>query len=110
MMSYYSVSPPPRAYVSPAPSLSPVRHASPPARSGSVPPAAKPKHKPVNVFSNDGSFLERFQQMKKVRRALIVYGSDRILMFMQDEEERKKQEEIIARFTFGSITPVVETC
>ncbi|KAH8091018.1 hypothetical protein BXZ70DRAFT_1011278 [Cristinia sonorae] len=39
--------------------------------------AAKPK--PANVFSNDGSFLERFQHLKK------------------DEEERKKQEEALAR-------------
>lgn len=26
-----------------------------------------PKPKPVNVFSNDGSFLERFQRIQKVR-------------------------------------------
>ncbi|KAI6108517.1 hypothetical protein EV401DRAFT_2000243 [Pisolithus croceorrhizus] len=27
-----------------------------------------PKQKPVNVFSNDGSFLERFQRNKRVVR------------------------------------------
>lgn len=39
---------------------------APPAKSQS---ASKPK--PVNVFSNDGSFLERFQRTKKVIRNLI---------------------------------------
>ncbi|KAH9949795.1 hypothetical protein B0H21DRAFT_726012 [Amylocystis lapponica] len=46
-------------------------------------PAPKPhaphKSKPANVFSNDGSFLERFQRIKK------------------DEEEKKKQDEVLAR-------------
>ncbi|PFH51218.1 hypothetical protein AMATHDRAFT_59484 [Amanita thiersii Skay4041] len=39
----------------------------------------KSKSKPVNVFTNDGSFLERFQRNKK------------------EEEEKKKQEEILHR-------------
>ncbi|KAG9009535.1 hypothetical protein FRB94_011952 [Tulasnella sp. JGI-2019a] len=47
---------------------------APPAKSQS---ASKPK--PVNVFSNDGSFLERFQRTKK------------------EEDEKKKQEEATAR-------------
>ncbi|KAI0916963.1 hypothetical protein AcW1_007719 [Taiwanofungus camphoratus] len=67
-----SVSPPQVAsgYASPAP-LSTIP---------SVPkPNAPPKFKPTNVFSNDGSFLERFQRIKK------------------DEEEKKKQEEILAK-------------
>ncbi|KAG1732301.1 hypothetical protein EDB19DRAFT_1291729 [Suillus lakei] len=34
-----------------------------PGTSFKVPP--KPKPKPVNVFSNDGFFLERFQRSKK---------------------------------------------
>ncbi|KAF8624391.1 hypothetical protein AX15_005877 [Amanita polypyramis BW_CC] len=42
--------------------------------------SAKPKSKPVNVFTNDGSFLERFQRSKK-----------------QEGEERRKQDEIINR-------------
>ncbi|KAK7692947.1 hypothetical protein QCA50_004588 [Cerrena zonata] len=45
----------------------------------SKPSTPKPKVKPVNVFSNDGSFLERFQQLKK------------------DEEEKKKQEDALER-------------
>ncbi|KZT67302.1 hypothetical protein DAEQUDRAFT_767358 [Daedalea quercina L-15889] len=69
-----SVSPPPfsNGYASPA------SYAA-----ASPPPASKhtthSKPKPVNVFSNDGSFLERFQHIKK------------------DEEEKKKQEDILAR-------------
>ncbi|EGN94022.1 hypothetical protein SERLA73DRAFT_145092 [Serpula lacrymans var. lacrymans S7.3] len=38
-----------------------------------------PKSKATNVFSNDGSFLERFQRNKK------------------DEEDKKKQEEALTR-------------
>jgi len=41
--------------------------------------SSKPKSKPGNVFSNDGSFLERFQHLKK------------------DEEEKKKQEDTMAK-------------
>ncbi|OSX59709.1 hypothetical protein POSPLADRAFT_1048198 [Postia placenta MAD-698-R-SB12] len=67
-----SVSPPPlnSGYASPAPTL-----ISPPAPK----PSTHPKPKPANVFSNDGSFLERFQRIKK------------------DEEEKKKEEEVLAR-------------
>ena len=60
-----TVSPPPyiNGYASPAPYVA----------AGSPPPASKPsahpKPKPVNVFSNDGSFLERFQRIKKVSAA-----------------------------------------
>ncbi|KAI0086920.1 hypothetical protein BDY19DRAFT_907807 [Irpex rosettiformis] len=59
-------------YASPAPSAS-----SPSTTSSSKPNV--PKTKPANVFSNDGSFLERFQHLKK------------------DEEEKKKQEETLQR-------------
>ncbi|KAI0772225.1 hypothetical protein BC629DRAFT_1595432 [Irpex lacteus] len=59
-------------YASPAPSAS-----SPSASSGSKPNGHKAK--PANVFSNDGSFLERFQHLKK------------------DEEEKKKQEETLQK-------------
>ncbi|KAM6494510.1 hypothetical protein JOM56_010871 [Amanita muscaria] len=38
------------------------------------------KPKPFNVFTNDGSFLERFQQSKK-----------------EEEEKRRKEEDIINR-------------
>lgn len=34
--------------------------------SGAKQGAQAPKAKPVNVFSNDGSFLERFQRIQKV--------------------------------------------
>ncbi|KAF8349589.1 hypothetical protein F5887DRAFT_1097334 [Amanita rubescens] len=40
---------------------------------------AKPKPKPMNVFTNDGSFLDRFQRQKK------------------GEEDKSKQEEIMNR-------------
>ena len=63
-----TVSPPPyiNGYASPAPYVA----------AGSPPPASKPsahpKPKPVNVFSNDGSFLERFQHIKKVGMSLLL--------------------------------------
>ncbi|EPT05366.1 hypothetical protein FOMPIDRAFT_1111856 [Fomitopsis schrenkii] len=78
-----SVSPPSyiNGYASPVP-YAPV---------GSPPPATKPsthsKPKPVNVFSNDGSFLERFQHIKKVS----------VTDLQRDEGEKKKQEEILER-------------
>ncbi|KAI0040110.1 hypothetical protein FA95DRAFT_1585117 [Auriscalpium vulgare] len=58
-----------------------------PARSSSSTPAptahmsktSAHKPKPTNVFSNDGSFLERFQRLQK------------------DEEERKKQDELLEK-------------
>ncbi|KAG2337050.1 hypothetical protein BDR05DRAFT_805332 [Suillus weaverae] len=46
-----------------------------PGTSSKVPP----KPKPVNVFSNDGSFLERFQRSKK------------------EKEDKRKAEEALAR-------------
>ncbi|KAG2138575.1 uncharacterized protein EDB93DRAFT_1330417 [Suillus bovinus] len=46
-----------------------------PGTSSKVPP----KPKPVNVFSNDGSFLERFQRSRK------------------DEEDKRKAQEALAR-------------
>ncbi|KDQ62832.1 hypothetical protein JAAARDRAFT_203863 [Jaapia argillacea MUCL 33604] len=67
---------PPQGYAgspSPAPSGS----------SSGAPPSSKPgsssKPKPTNVFSNDGSFLERFQRLKR------------------EEEEKKKQEDAVAK-------------
>ncbi|KAI0647866.1 hypothetical protein C8Q79DRAFT_952337 [Trametes meyenii] len=57
-------------------------YASPAPLSTSPPPPkpnTHPKPKPVNVFSNDGSFLERFQRLKK------------------EEDEKKQQEEILKR-------------
>ncbi|KAI0819252.1 hypothetical protein BC628DRAFT_1049981 [Trametes gibbosa] len=42
-------------------------------------PNAHVKSKPVNVFSNDGSFLERFQRLKK------------------EEDEKKQQEETLRK-------------
>ncbi|EIW59275.1 uncharacterized protein TRAVEDRAFT_58184 [Trametes versicolor FP-101664 SS1] len=55
-------------YASPAPSSN---SPAPPK------PNAPPKPKPLNVFSNDGSFLERFQRLKK------------------EEDEKKKQEDTL---------------
>jgi len=40
---------------------------------------SQPKNKPINVFSNDGSFLERFQRSK------------------MEEEEKKKQEDTLKK-------------
>ncbi|KAI6044905.1 hypothetical protein EDC04DRAFT_274198 [Pisolithus marmoratus] len=42
-------------------------------------PAVPPKQKPVNVFSNDGSFLERFQRNRR------------------EDEEKRKAELALAR-------------
>ncbi|KAI0074366.1 hypothetical protein K474DRAFT_1665463 [Panus rudis PR-1116 ss-1] len=67
---------PTSGYASPAHSVSYYPSGSAHSSKSSTP---KPKVKPVNVFSNDGSFLERFQQLKK------------------DEEEKKRQEEILAK-------------
>ena len=45
------------------------RGSTPGSRSVTTTPSGKGsnKTKPVNVFSNDGSFLERFQRIKKVQ-------------------------------------------
>ncbi|KIP05317.1 hypothetical protein PHLGIDRAFT_119964 [Phlebiopsis gigantea 11061_1 CR5-6] len=71
-MSSSATSQPFSGYASPASSISPLPHAPKPA-------VHHLKSKPVNVFSNDGSFLERFQHLKK------------------DEEDKKKQEETMAK-------------
>ncbi|KAI0754798.1 hypothetical protein C8Q80DRAFT_1141170 [Daedaleopsis nitida] len=69
-MSSSSTPVPSSGYASPAPlSTAP----APPK------PNPHPKTKPVNVFSNDGSFLERFQRLKK------------------EEDEKKKQEDTLAK-------------
>ncbi|KAG8972635.1 hypothetical protein FRC05_009745 [Tulasnella sp. 425] len=60
---------------SPAPASTPGA-VTPKTSSTSTAPA---KPKPVNVFSNDGSFLERMQRSKKA------------------EDEKKKQDEVLAR-------------
>ncbi|EKM52195.1 uncharacterized protein PHACADRAFT_262706 [Phanerochaete carnosa HHB-10118-sp] len=75
-------------YGSPASPISPVPHVSAvprvsPAPSAyvhhSISKANRPKLKPINVFSNDGTFLECFQHMGR------------------DEGQKKRQEEIFAR-------------
>ncbi|EJC99026.1 uncharacterized protein FOMMEDRAFT_23370 [Fomitiporia mediterranea MF3/22] len=55
--------------MAPATSPSPGLSTTPtPSTSGSTAKSSShPKPKPVNVFTNDGSFLERFQRVKKVR-------------------------------------------
>ncbi|RDX53497.1 hypothetical protein K466DRAFT_660723 [Polyporus arcularius HHB13444] len=72
-MSAVSTPVPSSGYASPSPAPLPAIPAAP------KPNSHHPKPKPVNVFSNDGSFLERFQRLKK------------------EEDEKKKQEEIIAK-------------
>ncbi|TFK52686.1 hypothetical protein OE88DRAFT_1725260 [Heliocybe sulcata] len=62
---------------SPAPGYAHSPSPAPPAPGVSKPSASKTK--PTNVFSNDGSFLERFQRIKR------------------EEEEKKKQEEAFMR-------------
>lgn len=60
----------PNASVTPA---SPSQTPGTPTRASSSAPVApsssskKPKAKPANLFSNDGSFLERFQKLKQVQ-------------------------------------------
>ncbi|KAL0961466.1 hypothetical protein HGRIS_006410 [Hohenbuehelia grisea] len=54
-------------------------HASSSPATATSRPTVKPAQKPVNVFSNDGSFLERFQRTKK------------------EEEEKRKQEDVVAQ-------------
>ncbi|KAI1785522.1 hypothetical protein LXA43DRAFT_976145 [Ganoderma leucocontextum] len=78
-MSSSSTPVPSSGYASPAPlSTTP----APP-----KPNNAAPKPKPVNVFSNDGSFLERFQRLKK------------------EEDEKKKTEDTIAKYVPFPIPP-----
>jgi len=48
-----------------SPSASPAPSTPATASSPASPAPSKPKSKPVNLFSNDGSFLERFQRTKK---------------------------------------------
>jgi len=66
-------------------SATPTKTMSPGASAVNLPathPTAKSSHtkpKPINVFSNDGSFLERFQRNKK------------------EEDEKKKQEDLLAK-------------
>ncbi|KAI0770084.1 hypothetical protein C8Q74DRAFT_1273369 [Fomes fomentarius] len=70
-MSTSSTPVPSSGYASPAPLLT--------ATPAPPKPNPHPKPKPVNVFSNDGSFLERFQRLKK------------------EEDEKKKQEDILVK-------------
>ncbi|KAF9451128.1 hypothetical protein P691DRAFT_808785 [Macrolepiota fuliginosa MF-IS2] len=71
--TYTSASPPPQRDTSPSPcaptptSISPTR-LTPDSSTTSLPSVAnsKPKPKPVNIFTNDGSFLERIQRGKMV--------------------------------------------
>jgi len=64
----------------PATSLTPILSSLVPPLPGGAAARAQPtKAKPLNVFSNDGSFLERFQRTKK------------------EEDEKRKHDEMIAR-------------
>jgi hypothetical protein len=66
----------------------------------STPPTSKqipPKAKPTNVFSNDGSFLERFQRTKKVRDIFYDVEYTKRLYFMKEEEEKKKEQEALEK-------------
>ncbi|KAI0059616.1 hypothetical protein BV25DRAFT_1828882 [Artomyces pyxidatus] len=66
-------------YASPAHPISPSPPVHAVASTSKTTPPTPPKIKPGNVFSNDGSFIERFQRLKK------------------EEDEKKKQEETAAR-------------
>lgn len=86
-------------YASPAPSPSPaprIPHVSNPSKSSN-----HPKPKPANVFSSDGSFLERFQHLKRVRE-FDTAQRNRSSRSKQDEDEKKKQEDVLARSTSWS--------
>jgi len=62
-------------------------YASPILVTGTPPPPkpVPPKAKPTNVFSNDGSFLERFQRTKK-----------------EEDEKRKEQEALEKKRNFDN--------
>ncbi|KIL00197.1 hypothetical protein PAXRUDRAFT_821897 [Paxillus rubicundulus Ve08.2h10] len=68
-----AISPPASGYASPLTATS--SSTSLPSTNSKAPP----KPKPVNVFSNDGSFLERFQRTKK------------------EEEDKRKAEEALEK-------------
>ena len=91
-MSSSSTPVPSSGYASPAPlSTAP----APP-----KPNNAASKPKPVNVFSNDGSFLERFQRLKKVCRHLLLsylQATNSKTLIRQEEDEKKKTEETITK-------------
>lgn len=73
-------------YASPASSVSHLSRLSPtPSHSKSH----HPKHKPVNVFSNDGTFLERFQQLKRVRPSVLCQSTT----FLTTPAGRGRKEE-----------------
>ncbi len=96
-MSTSSTPVPSSGYASPAPLLT--------ATPAPPKPNPHPKPKPVNVFSNDGSFLERFQRLKKVctlpMYAEWIFRRNRVERIrLQEEDEKKKQEDILVKYVF----------
>jgi hypothetical protein len=91
-MSSASTPQPSSGYASPA--LTPSSSSSKP-NSSKLP-------KPTNVFTNDGSFLERFQRTKKARLTIASFWSPRSnwIRALQEEDEKKKQDDDLARFLF----------
>lgn len=59
----------------------------------SLTPKGPPKPKPVNIFSNDGSFLERFQRLKKVgfRVYLLSVTLGRIYWYNRERVSRRRK-------------------
>lgn len=59
----------------------------------SITPKGPPKPKPVNIFSNDGSFLERFQRLKKVgsRIYFLSVTLDRICWYNWERVSRRRK-------------------
>lgn len=88
-----SASPSPHSSLSPSPSLGGSSSAN--SSNTSLPSKNSKIHgsrvKPVNIFSNDGSFLERFQRIKRVRGVFPFFGyAERAYMLLiggRGEEE-----------------------
>lgn len=61
-------------------------------------PGYPSKSKPANVFSNDGSFLERFQRIKKVGMLPPTITLRRLIAVLKEEDEKKQQDDMLAKF------------
>lgn len=82
-----------QAMSSGTPTPQPSGYASPALSASTVPPSKHhhAKAKAVNVFSNDGSFLERFQHLKKVRVPAVCTGMLTCLLWSRDGSRTKKR-------------------
>ena len=91
-------------YASPAYPMPIVTPAAPTA--GPSKPGYSSKPKPGNVFSNDGSFLERFQRIKKVGASLPTILLRRLMVILKEEDEKKQQDDMLAKFVPVSSDPL----